>query len=64
MRKLMAMATSNKSCASILKSNPKKKTLYKNEVKQNLKHIALQHKQRKNIKTRKSKNEIEMTHTE
>ena len=51
MRKLMAMATSNKSCASILKSNPKKKTLYKNEVKQNLKHIALQHKQR--IKTRK-----------
>lgn len=62
MRKLMAMATSNKSCASILKSNPKKKTLYKNEVKQNLKHIALQHKKR--IKTRKSKNEIEMTHTE
>ena len=62
MRKLMAMATSNKSCASILKSNPKKKTLYKNEVKQNLKHVALQ--LSRELETRKSKNEIEMTHTE
>ena len=35
MRKLMAMATNNKSWASILKSNPKK-TLFKNVVKQTL----------------------------